>query len=39
VIGGKVVVRDTVLLTIDQEKLFREAEAAGVKIRKAKYNN
>jgi len=35
VIDGKVVVRDTVLLTIDQEKLLRKAEAAGMEIRKA----
>jgi 5-methylthioadenosine/S-adenosylhomocysteine deaminase len=33
-VGGKVVVRDTVLLTIDLEGLFREAEAAGMKVRK-----
>jgi 5-methylthioadenosine/S-adenosylhomocysteine deaminase len=34
VIGGKVVVRDTMLLTIDLERLFREAEAVGMKVRK-----
>ncbi|MFO7558520.1 MAG: amidohydrolase [Desulfobacterales bacterium] len=35
VIDGRVVVRDAMLLTIDQEKLLREAEAAGMAVRKA----
>ncbi|MBW1898789.1 MAG: amidohydrolase [Deltaproteobacteria bacterium] len=34
VIDGKVVVRDYTLLTIDQEKLFKEAEAASMMVRK-----